>query len=97
MNRRSFMHGILAAGAAPYVVTAAGVLMPVRALAVVERAPVIATIRLRDVGASGAPKVLREISMDGVVWRESPDLVPGDLARVLEECGIRERVTVTIL
>lgn len=34
MNRRSFMKGILAACAAPYVVTSAGVLMPVRALAV---------------------------------------------------------------
>jgi hypothetical protein len=34
--------------------------------------------------------------MDGVVWRESPDLQPGDLVRVLEECGIRELVTVTI-
>jgi hypothetical protein len=29
MNRRSFMQSILAAGLAPYVVTAAGVLMPV--------------------------------------------------------------------
>lgn len=33
MNRRSFMKGMLAACAAPYVVTSAGVLMPVRALA----------------------------------------------------------------
>lgn len=33
MNRRRFMGSILAACAAPYVVTAAGVLMPVRALA----------------------------------------------------------------
>lgn len=30
MNRRGFMRSILAAGIAPYVVTAAGVLMPVR-------------------------------------------------------------------
>jgi hypothetical protein len=33
MNRRGFLKGILAAGVAPYVVTAAGVLMPVRTLA----------------------------------------------------------------
>lgn len=32
MNRRSFMQSILAAGVAPYVVTTAGVLMPVRQL-----------------------------------------------------------------
>lgn len=30
MNRRSFLRSILAAGIAPYVVTSAGVLMPVR-------------------------------------------------------------------
>lgn len=30
MNRRGFMQAILAAGVAPYVVTTAGVLMPVR-------------------------------------------------------------------
>lgn len=33
MNRRGFMRSILAAGVAPYVVTTAGVLMPVRAIA----------------------------------------------------------------
>lgn len=33
MNRRGFLKSILAAGVAPYVVTAAGVLMPVRTLA----------------------------------------------------------------
>lgn len=33
MNRRSFLKGILAAGVAPYVVTSAGVLMPVRVFA----------------------------------------------------------------
>lgn len=32
MNRRSFIQGILSAGVAPYVVTTAGVLMPVRKL-----------------------------------------------------------------
>lgn len=32
MNRRSFLKAILAAGVAPYVVTSAGVLMPVREL-----------------------------------------------------------------
>ena len=32
MNRRGFLGAILATGVAPYVVTAAGVLMPVRAL-----------------------------------------------------------------
>lgn len=32
MNRRGFMKSILAAGVAPYVVTTAGVLMPVRRL-----------------------------------------------------------------
>lgn len=36
MNRRGFMKAILAAGAAPYVQTAAGVLMPVRKLVVPE-------------------------------------------------------------
>ncbi len=30
MNRRGFLRGILASGVAPFVVTAAGVLMPVR-------------------------------------------------------------------
>lgn len=30
MNRRSFMQSILAAGVAPWIVTSAGVLMPVR-------------------------------------------------------------------
>ena len=30
MNRRGFLKSIIAAGVAPYVVTAAGVLMPVR-------------------------------------------------------------------
>ena len=30
MNRRGFLQGILAAGIAPFVVTTAGVLMPVR-------------------------------------------------------------------
>lgn len=34
MNRRGFLKSILASGVAPYVVTTAGVLMPVRALAV---------------------------------------------------------------
>ncbi len=33
MNRRGFLRGVLAAGVAPYVVTAAGVLMPVKRLA----------------------------------------------------------------
>ena len=32
MNRRSFMGSILAAGVAPWVVTSAGVLMPVRSV-----------------------------------------------------------------
>ena len=32
MNRRGFLAGVLAAGIAPYVVTTAGVLMPVRDL-----------------------------------------------------------------
>lgn len=32
MNRRGFLKGILAAGVAPYVVTRAGVLMPVKKL-----------------------------------------------------------------
>lgn len=32
MNRRGFLKSILAAGVAPYVVTTAGVLMPVRAI-----------------------------------------------------------------
>lgn len=32
MKRRSFLKGILAAGVAPYVVTTAGVLMPVKTL-----------------------------------------------------------------
>ena len=32
MNRRGFLKGMLATGVAPYVVTAAGVLMPVRKL-----------------------------------------------------------------
>jgi hypothetical protein len=32
MNRRGFLRSILAAGVAPYVVTTAGVLMPVRKL-----------------------------------------------------------------
>ena len=32
MNRRGFLKGILAAGVAPYVVTGAGVLMPVKKL-----------------------------------------------------------------
>ena len=34
MNRRGFLKAILASGVAPYVVTSAGVLMPLRALAV---------------------------------------------------------------
>jgi hypothetical protein len=34
MNRRGFLKGILASGVAPYVVTTAGVLMPVRKLLV---------------------------------------------------------------
>lgn len=36
MNRRGFLNGILAAATAPYVVTAAGVLMPVRKIALPE-------------------------------------------------------------
>lgn len=32
MNRRGFLQGILAAGVAPYVSTAAGVLMPVKSI-----------------------------------------------------------------
>lgn len=36
MNRRGFLKSILAAGVAPYVVTTAGVLMPVRAIAAPE-------------------------------------------------------------
>lgn len=35
MNRRGFLKAILAAGVAPYVVTTAGVLMPVRKIATV--------------------------------------------------------------
>ncbi len=34
MNRRGFLKGILAAGAAPWVCTAGGILMPVKVLAV---------------------------------------------------------------
>ena len=36
MNRRGFLKSILAAGVAPYVVTTAGVLMPVRQIARLE-------------------------------------------------------------
>ena len=36
MNRRSFMQSILSAGVAPYVVTTASVLMPVRKIVVLE-------------------------------------------------------------
>lgn len=36
MNRRGFMKAILAAGVAPYVVTSAGVLMPVRKIKTME-------------------------------------------------------------
>lgn len=36
MNRRGFLKGILAAGAAPYVVTTAGLLMPVRQIVVAD-------------------------------------------------------------
>lgn len=36
MNRRGFLQAILAAGVAPYVVTAAGVLMPGKAIALPE-------------------------------------------------------------
>ena len=42
MNRRSFIQSILAAGVAPYVVTTAGVLMPVRQIVSVEIAPAVA-------------------------------------------------------
>ena len=36
MDRRGFLKAILAAGVAPYVITTAGVLMPVKKLAIVE-------------------------------------------------------------
>ena len=71
MNRRSFMTAILASGVAPYVVTSAGVLMPVHALAV----PAISwlinsdneTVHLRLGGVSGA-EIIREVSRDGKIW-----------------------------
>ena len=41
MNRRGFLRSILAAGVAPYVVTTAGVLMPVHALYVPSRKKIL--------------------------------------------------------
>lgn len=39
MNRRGFLKSILAAGVAPYVVTASGVLMPIKQIARIEPIP----------------------------------------------------------
>lgn len=55
MNRRGFLKGILSAGVAPYVVTSAGVLMPVRSIALPEAGHVmvgqeILSIRLAQDG-----------------------------------------------
>lgn len=69
-SRRRFMKSILAAGVAPYVVTAAGVLMPVRELSRPVRihrgkGEVVMSIRFRP-GVAGAP--IREHSHDGKIW-----------------------------
>src|SRR5262245_16137667 len=66
MNRRGFMQAILAAGTAPYVCTAAGVLMPCRGV-LVPRAPLV--LRSYTVKVSVAGQVMVEFCWDGSVSR----------------------------
>jgi hypothetical protein len=66
VNRRSFMKAILAAGAAPYVVTSAGVLMPARSLLVPDGNGWIRVVV--DVGV-GVRDAKWFFSIDGNEWR----------------------------
>lgn len=96
MNRRRFLKSILAAGVAPYVVTTAGVLMPVHALAVPSRHFVIPTSRadaerigteyVRIVGGGAA--LIREYSVDGQFWMYSPWLPTEEVNRLMGELNV---------
>lgn len=66
MNRRSFMQSILAAGVAPYVVTAAGVLMPVRQIS---RRP---RVRYVIVGINGGELIFGEAGGSGGGGSDGP-------------------------
>lgn len=79
MNRRGFLKSILAAGAAPYVVTTAELLMPVRPLAT----PDVLTIeKLRaaiDAMKAETEKAYRNLTIYGtVVWADGKVLDPKD-------------------
>ena len=52
MNRRGFLQSILALGVAPYVVTTAGVLMPVRQVITI---PDVETLWIPPVACSADP------------------------------------------
>lgn len=75
VDRRGFLKAILASGVAPYVVTTAGVLMPVRAIAT--ELPRIEVGFPRWVRATiddnGDSKVKWYTSHDGEVWSPAHD------------------------
>lgn len=73
MNRRSFLSAILAAGVAPYVVTTAGVLMPVRQRNLYTLAELIGAIG--PPGAAAGAKTL--IISDGAETRAIGTYVSG--------------------
>jgi hypothetical protein len=85
MNRRSFLKSILAAGVAPYVVTAAGVLMPVRTLW--PPYGIVAGMRAVQIEANAAASMTLSMmaSFDGLRWFDvRPDTaVPDDVRCVL--------------
>lgn len=71
MNRRSFMKAILAAGVAPYVVTSAGVFMPVRGLIIPQSSGIAHWVRT-TLDVEGFSRYYESASENGP-WAEVPE------------------------
>lgn len=110
MNRRSFLKSILAAATAPYVVTASGVLMPVRKIVMPEIAlgvvpawlinpPLLVEEGMGLEAVTGLiHRLVPQISDDGFKWRDAEfrreELMPGAIYRVEEGRYFRMKIEV---